>query len=58
MHIRRATLIVATALFDQVAGQLATKTTAMWLDTWDKDNWFAEYYDPERGLPNPPVRCS
>jgi hypothetical protein len=35
--------------FDVEAGELAAKTTAMWLDTWNKDNWFAEYYDPEPG---------
>ncbi|MGH3170286.1 MAG: MGH1-like glycoside hydrolase domain-containing protein, partial [Trebonia sp.] len=35
--------------FDQVAGEFAAKSTAIYLDTWDKDNWFAESFDPEPG---------
>jgi glycogen debranching enzyme len=35
--------------FDEVAGEFAAKSTAIYLDTWDKDNWFAESFDPVPG---------
>ncbi|MEB3958850.1 trehalase family glycosidase [Streptomyces kunmingensis] len=35
--------------FDNVAGQFAARSTAMYLDAWDKENWFPESFDPEPG---------
>jgi hypothetical protein len=35
--------------FDDVAGEFAARSTAMYLDAWDKDNWFPESFDPEPG---------
>ncbi|EPD63745.1 MGH1-like glycoside hydrolase domain-containing protein [Streptomyces sp. HGB0020] len=35
--------------FDDVAGQFAARSTAMYLDAWDKENWFSESFDPEPG---------
>jgi hypothetical protein len=35
--------------FDDVAGQFAARSTAMYLDAWDKDGWFPESFDPEPG---------
>ncbi|MEV0210442.1 trehalase family glycosidase [Streptomyces sp. NPDC050788] len=35
--------------FDDVAGQFAARSTAMYLDAWDKENWFPESFDPEPG---------
>jgi len=37
--------------FDDVAGEFAARSTAMYLDAWDKDNWFPESFDPEPGQP-------
>lgn len=34
---------------DQAAGELAQKSTDMWLDTWDRNKQFPEYFDPEPG---------
>ncbi|GAB2496265.1 hypothetical protein GCM10027063_39190 [Promicromonospora xylanilytica] len=34
---------------DGAAGELASKSTRMWLDSWDKNSWFPEYFDPEPG---------
>lgn len=34
---------------DAAAGELASKSTRMWLDSWDKNSWFPEYFDPEPG---------
>ncbi|HEY9410025.1 MAG TPA: trehalase family glycosidase [Jiangellaceae bacterium] len=34
---------------DEAAGELAQKSTTMWLDSWDEDSWFPEYFDPEPG---------
>jgi hypothetical protein len=34
---------------DEAAGELASKSTRMWLDSWDKNSWFPEYFDPEPG---------
>lgn len=34
---------------DAAAGDLASKSTRMWLDSWDKNSWFPEYFDPEPG---------
>ncbi|MFD4260808.1 trehalase family glycosidase [Streptomyces sp. NPDC058534] len=36
--------------FDDVAGEFAARSTAMYLDAWDKD-WFPESFDPEPGQP-------
>jgi hypothetical protein len=33
--------------FDEVAGQFAMRSTAMFLDAYDKDGWFPESFDPE-----------
>ncbi|WP_086725195.1 MGH1-like glycoside hydrolase domain-containing protein [Streptomyces carpinensis] len=35
--------------FDDVAGRFAARSTAMYLDAWDKENWFPESFDPEPG---------
>jgi hypothetical protein len=35
--------------FDDVAGQFAARSAAMYLDAWDKENWFPESFDPEPG---------
>ncbi len=35
--------------YDNVAGQFAARSTAMYLDAWDKENWFPESFDPEPG---------
>ncbi|MFV8184493.1 MGH1-like glycoside hydrolase domain-containing protein [Streptomyces sp. AF1B] len=35
--------------FDHVAGQFAARSAAMYLDAWDKENWFPESFDPEPG---------
>ncbi|NEB76907.1 hypothetical protein G3I40_17020 [Streptomyces sp. SID14478] len=35
--------------FDNVAGQFAARSTAMYLNAWDKENWFPESFDPEPG---------
>jgi hypothetical protein len=32
---------------DEAAGGLAERSTAMWLDTWDENGEFPEYFDPE-----------
>ncbi len=37
--------------FDDVAGEFAARSTAMYLDAWDKDNWFPESFDPIPGQP-------
>ncbi|GAA1708350.1 hypothetical protein GCM10009809_00740 [Isoptericola hypogeus] len=34
---------------DDAAGQLATKSTSMYLDSWDANGYFPEYFDPEPG---------
>ncbi|MFJ3405059.1 amylo-alpha-1,6-glucosidase [Promicromonospora sp. NPDC090134] len=34
---------------DEAAGGLAARSTAMWLDTWDRNGQFPEYFDPEPG---------
>lgn len=34
---------------DAAAGELASKSTLMWLDSWDRNSWFPEYFDPEPG---------
>ncbi|WP_202238217.1 MGH1-like glycoside hydrolase domain-containing protein [Actinacidiphila reveromycinica] len=35
--------------FDDVAGMFATRSTAMYLDSWTNDGWFPESFDPEPG---------
>ena len=35
--------------FDQPAADLATKSTKLWLTTWEDLGWFPEYFDPEPG---------
>ncbi|WP_103886478.1 MGH1-like glycoside hydrolase domain-containing protein [Actinacidiphila yanglinensis] len=35
--------------FDDIAGMFAARSTAMYLDTWTKDGWFPESFDPEPG---------
>ncbi len=35
--------------FDGPAADLATKSTHLWLDTWEELGWFPEYWDPEPG---------
>lgn len=35
--------------FDDAAGRFAARSTAMYLDAWDKENWFPESFDPEPG---------
>jgi hypothetical protein len=35
--------------FDEVAGEFAARSTTIYLDTWDSDNWFAESFDPVPG---------
>lgn len=35
--------------FDDVAARFAARSTAMYLDAWDKENWFPESFDPEPG---------
>ncbi|MEU2200659.1 trehalase family glycosidase [Isoptericola sp. NPDC019482] len=34
---------------DGAAGELATKSTSMYLDSWDENGFFPEYFDPEPG---------
>ncbi|MCP2163537.1 hypothetical protein [Goodfellowiella coeruleoviolacea] len=33
--------------FDAEAAEVAARSTGMWLDTWDRESWFPEYFDPE-----------
>jgi hypothetical protein len=35
--------------FDKPAADLATKSTKLWLTTWEELGWFPEYFDPEPG---------
>ncbi|MFE7975899.1 trehalase family glycosidase [Streptomyces shenzhenensis] len=35
--------------FDDVAGRFAARSTAMYLEAWDKEGWFPESFDPEPG---------
>ena len=35
--------------FDGTAADLATKSTHLWLSTWEDLGWFPEYWDPEPG---------
>lgn len=35
--------------FDDAAGRFAARSTAMYLDVWDKENWFPESFDPVPG---------
>ncbi|WP_280891795.1 trehalase family glycosidase [Streptomyces sp. LBL] len=35
--------------FDEAAGQFAARSTAMYLDAWDKEGWFPESFDPDPG---------
>lgn len=35
--------------FDKPAADLATKSTKLWLTTWEDLGWFPEYFDPEPG---------
>lgn len=35
--------------FDEVAGQFASRSTAMFLRAWDEQGWFPESFDPEPG---------
>ncbi|MEN5075931.1 trehalase family glycosidase [Isoptericola cucumis] len=34
---------------DDAAGRLAAKSTSMFLDSWDSNGYFPEYFDPEAG---------
>ncbi|WP_262698561.1 MULTISPECIES: MGH1-like glycoside hydrolase domain-containing protein [Streptomyces] len=35
--------------FDDAAGRFAARSTAMYLDAWDEENWFPESFDPIPG---------
>lgn len=35
--------------FDEAAAALATKSTELWLSTWEELGWFPEYWDAEPG---------
>lgn len=37
--------------FDSVAAEFAQKSTNLWLSTWNKYNWFPEYFDALPGRP-------
>ncbi|MEV1023191.1 trehalase family glycosidase [Streptomyces sp. NPDC050264] len=35
--------------FDDAAGRFAARSTAMYLEAWDKEGWFPESFDPDPG---------